>query len=119
MSWRAALIWWLVWSAAGVFLIALPDTGPRLLSFSGAHGPGLLDTIGILLLVVGNSSVWRHLWHHRAAFASLHPLWTFAAGVGTGLVIASVLADFGAWWAIGTAILVAVQVLLFARTVRA
>jgi hypothetical protein len=119
MSWRAALTWWLAWSAVGVALIALPDTGPRLLTFSGAHGPGLLDTVGVVLLLVGTAFLWRHLWLRRAAFTPLHPLWTFIAGLGAGLVIASVLGDFGAWWAVGAAVLLLIQAMMFARTVRA
>jgi hypothetical protein len=118
MSWRPVLIWWLAWSAVGAALVALPDTGPRLLEFSGAHGPGLLDTVGIGLLLVGSLGLWRHLWRGRAAFTPLPPLWTFAAGLGVGLVTASVLGDFGAWWAVGAGLLLVVQLALFARTVR-
>jgi hypothetical protein len=118
MSWRAALVWWLAWSVVGVALIALPDTGPRLITFSGAHGPGLLDIAGIVLLLVGNAGFWRYLWRGREAFSPLPPLWAFIAGLGAGLVIASVAGDFGAWWAVGAALLLAVQGALFARTVR-
>ncbi|HEX6683986.1 MAG TPA: hypothetical protein VF062_14375 [Candidatus Limnocylindrales bacterium] len=118
-SWRVVVLWWLVWSAAGVVLIVLPDSGPRLLTFSGAHGPGLVDAIGVVLLLVGNAALWRHLWRARAAFTPLRPLWTFLAGLGAGLVLASVTADFGAWWAVGATLLLAVQAALFLRTTRA
>jgi len=119
MSWRAALVWWLVCSAAGVTLLVLPDTGPQLITFSEAHGPGLLDSASVVLLLVGTFFFWRHLWRGRASFIPIRPMWTFALGLGAGLVIASVLGDFGAWWAVGAALLVLVQAVLFARTVHA
>jgi hypothetical protein len=118
MSWRAVLLWWLAWSAAGVTLVALPDAGPRVVALSGAHGPGWVDALGVVLLFVGAFVVWRHLWRARAHLTPMHPLWTFAAGLGAGLLVASVLDDFQAWWAVGAGLLLLVQAVLFVRTRR-
>jgi hypothetical protein len=118
MSWRGVLMWWLAWSAAGVAVIALPDEGPGLIAFSGEHGPGLLDAAGILLLLIGSGVLWGYLIRHRARLsetvASVRTLWTFAAGVGAGLVLASVAGDFSAWWVVGAALLAGVQMAMFA-----
>jgi hypothetical protein len=122
MSWRGVLVWWLVWSAAGVAVIALPDNGPRLIAFSGEHGPGLLDAAGIIMLVVGSAALWWYLIRHRARLsatvASVRTLWTFAAGVGVGLVLASVAGDFSAWWVVGAGLLAALQIAMFATLAR-
>lgn len=116
------VVWWLVWSGIGVLLIAAPDSGPRVLSFSGAHGPGVVDLAGVVAACVGNAAPWWYIARHRARVAALPTaargvLW-FTAGVGTGLVIASVFADFAAWWAVGTAAIVALQVTMFAVVCR-
>jgi hypothetical protein len=113
MSWRAVLIWWFVCSCLGVALIALPDSGPRLLTFSRAHGPGMVDSLGIVLLLLGTGLLWGYLWRRRADFKPFPPSWAFLGGVGCGLLLASVAADFGLWWAGGAALLVFVQAAMF------
>lgn len=117
-SWRTTLILWLVLSALGIVMIALPDSGPRLATFSEAHGPGLVDAIGIGILLIGNGLLWWYLWRARALVGSaatrVRALWTFAAGLGTGLLLASVASDFSAWWAVGAGLLTIVQVTMFA-----
>ena len=44
-------LWWGTLSALGLVTILLPDTGPRLFSLSEAHGPSLIDSVGVLLLL--------------------------------------------------------------------
>ncbi|HCT80504.1 MAG TPA: hypothetical protein DGT23_28855 [Micromonosporaceae bacterium] len=110
------LVWFVILTALGVCVIALPDRGPRV-AFSADHGPGLLDAAGILLLLLGSAALWWYVWRSRnsltAAPKRLRTLWTFAAGLGLGLVLASVVNDFSAWWAVGAGILSLVQFSLF------
>jgi hypothetical protein len=49
----SARVWvaWALANAVGVVIVALPDTGPRIVSFSEAHGPSLLDGIGSILVI--------------------------------------------------------------------
>ncbi|BCJ74007.1 hypothetical protein CS0771_35510 [Catellatospora sp. IY07-71] len=109
-----------VWAACtlvGGFLLALPDDGPRLISFSEAHGPGLLDTVGALLIAAGSALAWWWIWRDRRRLAAAPLWWQVAApisgGLGLGLITASVLADFHLWWAIGALLVTLVQIGLF------
>lgn len=113
---RRALIFWGLCSAVGMAIIALPDDGPRLISFSEAHGPSALDGFGICFLLVGWAAFLAAIWRRRGRVAVRAPLgWVggcaFALGLGTGLVIASAASDYPHWWVIGAGVLAAVQVL--------
>ena len=113
---RGALLW-LASSAIGGVILALPDSGPRLVSFSRAHGPSTQDVLGILLMVAGwavfISALWplRHRVLRHAAPRRPFSGGVFAAGVGVGLVVASVGSDYPHWWVIGAGLLVAAQAL--------
>ena len=114
---------WALCSLVGVTLIALPDRGPRLFSFSPAHGPSLVDGIGVVILVVGWLVPLRAIWKARAvleARASRRGSWlaVFITGVGVGLLTASVFGQFEAWWAIGAVTLALVQVYAFVLATR-
>jgi len=103
-------------SAAGAAIVALPDSGPRL-AISDTHGPGMLDAAGIVVLLAGSSILWGYLWSTRASLkgapSQWRNAWLFGTGLGAGLLIASVANDFSAWWAVGAALLTAVQLSLF------
>jgi hypothetical protein len=103
-------------SAVGAAIIAVPDTDPGI-ALSDTHGPGLLDGAGIVVLLAGSSILWGYLWAARDSLirspSRLHGAWFFGAGLGTGLIVASVANDFGGWWAMGAAVLLAVQLSLF------
>ncbi len=110
------LVAFVVLTAAGAVVIALPDSGPRL-ALSDAHGPGPLDAAGIVLAAFGSGLVWWHVWCGRASVRRvpdrIRNWWWFTAGTGLGLVVASVLADFAGWWAIGAGLITLVQITLF------
>lgn len=115
---RRALFTWAACSVVGVALLALPDQGPRLVTFSEAHGLTVLDTAGVAMLLVGWIAMLRQASAGRraavaAAATPRSDRAAFVAGLGLGLVIASVFADFAGWWAVGAALLVAVQVVTF------
>lgn len=103
-------------SAAGAAIVALPDSGPRL-AISDTHGPGMLDAAGIVVLLAGSSILWGYLWSTRTSLkgapSQWRNAWLFGTGLGAGLLIASVANDFSAWWAVGAALLTAVQLSLF------
>lgn len=112
---RAYLLIWLVLSVIGGIVIALPDSGNRVISFSAAHGPTLLDLIGIGILAVGWLIFLRAAWQQRRlvirrASPRLAGFVLFLVGLGSGLIIASVAGDFPYWWVVGAALLVLAQV---------
>ena len=84
-------------STLGAAIVALPDRGPRVVSFSRAHGPGLVDTLGAGVMFAGWGvflvALWRRRWIIRAAAAGRGPAIAFSAGLGKGLVVASAGAD--------------------------
>ncbi|MDQ4025114.1 MAG: hypothetical protein M3217_06455 [Actinomycetota bacterium] len=101
----------------------MPDGGPRLVTFSGAHGLTALDAFGTALLLVGWLLPVASVLHRpelRTAVLALasHSRYAFAGGVGTGLIVASVFADFGGWWAAGAALLAGLQVYALVRISR-
>ena len=115
---RRALLVWLVGSAAGVVLLALPDQGPRLVAFSRAHGLTALDALGAALLIGGWLPAAAHAWRRREELRRRAPQRAvaaapFACGLRSGLVIASAASDFAGWWAVGAALLVLVQAAAF------
>ena len=105
---RVVLLVWVVLTGIGAVLIALPDTGPRLFAFSGEHGPGLVDGLGIVALLGGFAILLAAIVRRRALIGrrlSAQPLrlavLAFMAGTGTGLTLAGVFTDFWWWWLVG------------------
>ncbi|HZG86952.1 hypothetical protein [Paenibacillus sp.] len=106
---KAAIVSFLVLCGVGVFLIALPDEGPRLFAFSEAHGPGVVDGVGIVLVLAGWSVLAAAMWKRRKAVTRYNGTAAFnagmlAVGLGYGLIIASVVSDFSLWWLVGIGI---------------
>ncbi len=102
----------------GSVIVALPDSDRRLVSLSEEHGPSALDAVGIAVLLVGWLVAARELWARRRAVLRQAGrrgtvVASFATGLGSGLLVASVFGDFAWWWAIGAAILAAVQIAAF------
>ena len=115
---RTRLLVALALIAVGAAVVALPDSGRRLISLSEAHGPSALDALGIAILLAGWLVAARELWARRHAVLRRAgrrgtAVASFATGLGSGLLVASVFGDFAWWWAIGAALLAAVQVAAF------
>jgi hypothetical protein len=111
-STRTRLALWLAGSAVGVAIIALPDSGDRLLSLSRTHGPALVDLVGLLLLVAVWLPVPALLWARRSALAG--PLGRAAlvlAVVGVVGLVATVRLDLGWSYGLAVAALVVAQLL--------
>lgn len=107
----------------GFIVVALPDSGPRLFSISREHGPSLQDGIGLMLLLVAYALLVAGAWRNKGKLkAYYHSTFfrtgLFLAGLGLGLVIASVAGDFSAWWVVGVIFLVVVQGMMFYLTLR-
>ena len=114
---------WALCSLVGVTLIALPDRGRRLFSFSPAHGPSLVDGIGVIILVAGWVVPLVAIWKARALLGARASrrgarLALFLAGAGVGLLTASVFGQFEGWWAIGAVTIALVQVYAFVLATR-
>ncbi|SCF27838.1 hypothetical protein GA0074695_5090 [Micromonospora viridifaciens] len=110
---------WLVGSALGGLLLALPDSGPRLFSFSRTHGPSLVDLLGMVIAVVAWLPVVWLIWRHRSALRDRTG--RLAAGlalVGVVLLAVTIRADLGLWWLLPVAMLVAAQLMALASIAR-
>lgn len=124
-------VWW-PWPAAPLALVILAVAvlaaprrleGPVLLPISPGHALAALDTLALLPLLLGTSWLYGGLWaRRRRLLAVLHaaPGWSalalVGAGLGLGLLIASVLSTFFWWWAVGTTVF---SLLLLAAVVAA
>jgi hypothetical protein len=114
---RRAVLVWLVCSVLGGVLIALPDSDQRVFSLSAAHGPSMADLVGVLVMLAGWTLFLRALWvARRHAVHTRAPAGVpFIAGVGLGLLVASVT-DYPNWWLLGALLLTAAQ-LAFAYSI--
>jgi len=103
---------WIVGSAVGGAVLALPDEGPRLFSFSRTHGPSAVDLFGMLVLIAAWVPVALLLWSERA---SLRGGWSRGAAalavVGTTLLVVTISRDLGGSWIGAVVVLVAVPLM--------
>lgn len=110
--------------AAGIVVLFVPAGGEGrvLVPISEGHGLSLVDSLGAGLLAVGGT--WLEvLVVRRLPSLALPPRALFGlgllAGLGIGLLIASVFSAFFWWWAVGAVALgVAVLVLVPLTAVR-
>lgn len=112
---------WLGGSALGGAIVALPDAGGRVFSLSESHGPSAVDLVGVAVLLAGWLPVPALLWSSRRVLRPQARWLATAAVTGVAVLVATIMADLGAWWVLGVALLVAVQVgalALVARAVR-
>ena len=96
--------------ALAVVLLAAPRRleGPVLLPISPGHALALLDTLALVPLLVGSGWLYGGLWRRRRQLAGMlcaaparSALGLLVAGLGLGLLLASVLSTFFWWWAVG------------------
>jgi hypothetical protein len=115
---RAHVVIAAVLMVVGVLVLSIPTVGEGrvLLPISEGHGLSAVDAVGATLLAVGGT--WLEvLVVRRLPYLALPPRALFGlgllAGLGAGLLIASVFSGFFWWWAVGaTALGVAVVVLV-------
>jgi hypothetical protein len=96
-----------------LFLVPARLEGPVLVPISPGHGLSLVDVVALVPLLAGTGLLLGGLWQRRKRLdaALTRRPWSartgaFVAGLGLGLLVASVFAFFW-WWAIGAALLTA------------
>jgi heme exporter protein D len=99
--------------ALALTLFVVPATleGPVLVPISQGHGLSLVDVVALVPLLAGTALLADGLWRRRQALdaALARRPWlgraaAFVAGLGLGLLVASVYTFFW-WWAIGATLL--------------
>ncbi len=110
---------WIVLVVANVVgggLLALPDEGPRLFSFSETHGPSALDAVGAMIVLVGWLALDGAIVARRHAVRALGRtrLLVIASAVviGIAILVPTIALDLGAWWVLGVALLAGAQIAL-------
>ncbi|MFI7431164.1 hypothetical protein ACIBPB_29640 [Micromonospora sp. NPDC049836] len=108
---------------AGVLILLVPAgaEGKVLVPLSEGHGLSAVDGVGAALLAVG--ATWLEvLVVRRLPYLALPPRALFAlgllAGLGIGLLVASVFSRFFWWWAVGAAALGLAVLVLVPLTAR-
>lgn len=102
----------------GFVIVALPDNGVRLFSWSEKHGPSVQDAIGLLLLLAAEGMLLWDTWRQRKrVIKHFSPGGLFTGTTlfctGLALTIAAVLHDAGLWWVPGILLMVFVQAFVF------
>ncbi|MEU4476215.1 hypothetical protein [Micromonospora sp. NPDC023888] len=109
--------------AAGVLILFVPagDEGRVLVALGEGHGLSAVDVVGAALLASGGTwlevLVVRRLPHLALPARALFAL-GLLAGLGVGLLIASVFSGFFWWWAVGATALGVVVLVLVPLTAR-
>ena len=108
----------------GFVIVALPDSDKRLFSISKGHGPSLLDSVGLILILVFYLWLIRDVWKNRSRLKEyyksvLFKISSFLCIPGMVLILVSLLNDdYSGWWIYGTIILVLIQIPVFYTTLR-
>jgi hypothetical protein len=107
----------------GIVIVALPDSDARLFSISKEHGPSLQDAVGLILILLPYVILLMHAWRQREkVLKHKNSKWfktsLFLFGLGSGLLIASVLSDYSYWWVYGIILLVGIQAIAFYLALR-
>jgi hypothetical protein len=96
-----------------LFVVPAGLEGPVLVPISPGHGLSLVDVVALVPLLGGTGLLAGGLWRRRQRFEAAltrRPRFAlagaFVAGLGVGLLVASVFVFFW-WWAIGAALLTA------------
>ncbi len=98
----------------GIALIALPDSDDRVLTLSPEHGPAPLDLLGSALLTAAWLGILARPLAIRQRVAARmgergRSVCLFSAGLGAGLLVASIFSQVTWWWVIGAALLAGIQ----------
>jgi hypothetical protein len=102
-------------AVVGTGIIALPDTGPRIVSLSETHGPSLLDAVGVVLVLAAWVPVPIVLIRRRRLIR--RSTWAAAGVVAlvAGAALAVAIRGDLAWWWLPILVLLALQLALVWR----
>ncbi|PRX46630.1 hypothetical protein B0I33_107207 [Prauserella shujinwangii] len=121
MTARRVFAIWLATTVAGAVLLALPDSSGAVVRISERHGPGVVDVLGMVVVLAGSAVLWWHLIRHRGLVvrglggrATAALLTTLVLALA--LVAWSVLADIGWWWVAGAGCAWAAQLVALRAT---
>jgi hypothetical protein len=103
---------WLTGSAVGAVIIALPDSDHRVFSLSRAHGPSVVDLLGVLVVVLTWVPVATLLVSSRRRLTGrVARIAAVLAVVGLIWLVLTLAADLAAAWAVGVVLLTVAQLL--------
>jgi len=117
LSWRSFL--WIGGSVVGAAIVALPDSGERVFSFSRTHGPSPLDLLGVAMLLgswLPIALLLPSLWRATGAAAARSA--AAIAVIGAAGLVSTIRADMGWMWLVAAAALVVAQIILIADWLR-
>jgi hypothetical protein len=116
---RSRVAVWVGGSFIGAALLALPDgDDERIVSLSDTHGPGVVDAVGVVLLVAAWLPVAALFWRERSLLASRRSgrCGLVVSAIGSVGVLVAIALDASAWWVAPVVLLIAAQLVLL-RTV--
>jgi len=103
---------WLLGSAVGVVVVALPDNDTRVLTLSRAHGPSLVDGLGMVILIAAWVPLVALLWSSLSALRCGFGFGAATLAVGGAvLLVVTIGGDTGAEWLIAVGMLIAAQLM--------
>lgn len=101
---------WLLGAAVGVVVIALPDDDTRILPLSRAHGPSVVNGLGVAILIGAWAPILALLWSSRSALRGAPGVGAATLAVAGGVLLAvTIRRDTGAEWLVAVGLLVAAQ----------
>ena len=104
------LVLWLVGSATGVLLLALPDDDDRVFSISDTHGPSVVDLLGMVIAIGAWGPIAASMWFGRSVLATAERRLVSAVVVAAVVALAAtVKLDLGHWWVVPVVLLVIAQ----------
>jgi hypothetical protein len=102
---------WVAGSALGVAVLVLPDTGPRVFSFSESHGPSAVDAVGMSILVAAWLPIAALIWTGRSRLGDRGRLLGVVTALGVAVLLGAIGWDLGKAWGAPVAVLVGAQVI--------
>lgn len=98
--------WWIGLTVVGVVIVLLPDSDDPVFTLSDSHGPGVVDLVGIAIVLVGTAVLYRHLLANREMIVAqmgrtLAIVLIVSWLVAIAAVVGAVVLDRGLWWLVG------------------
>lgn len=113
--------WWIGLTAVGAGIIALQISEDPLITLSDTHAPGLVDLVGIVVVLAGTAVLYRHLIATRKTIMErmgrlLTTVLVLSWLVAIGATVVAVGLDRGWWWLVGAVDATAAQAFALAMS---